>query len=58
MEHILKCESCDIYTLSKICKKCGKKTIMPKPAKYSPQDKYGEYRRKAKKSSLKSKDLL
>jgi rRNA maturation protein Nop10 len=28
---------------------CGKKTIAPKPAKYSPEDKYGKYRRMAKK---------
>lgn len=28
---------------------CDKKTISPKPAKYSPEDKYGKYRRIAKK---------
>lgn len=31
------------------CPKCGKTTIFPKPPKYSPEDKYAEYRRKAKK---------
>jgi rRNA maturation protein Nop10 len=28
---------------------CGKKTSNPKPAKFSPEDKYGKYRRIAKK---------
>jgi H/ACA ribonucleoprotein complex subunit 3 len=31
------------------CPKCGAKTVQPKPPKYSPEDQYGEYRRKAKK---------
>ncbi len=31
------------------CPKCRKKTIPAKPPKYSPEDKYGEYRRKMKK---------
>jgi rRNA maturation protein Nop10 len=40
------------------CDKCKKKTVRPKPAKYSPKDKYAEYRRKAKKQTLIKKDLL
>ena len=28
---------------------CGGKVVNPKPVKYSPEDKYAEYRRKAKK---------
>ena len=42
------CKKCHIYTLEQKCPKCGSKTENPKPAKYSPQDKYGEYRRLAK----------
>jgi len=34
--------------MKSVCSKCGEKTIITKPAKYSPSDKYGEYRRKAK----------
>jgi H/ACA ribonucleoprotein complex subunit 3 len=47
MEHILKCESCNSYGLSNKCS-CGAKRIVPKPPKYSPEDKYGAYRRKYK----------
>ena len=34
--------------MEKECQKCGKPTGSPKPAKFSPEDKYGDYRRKAK----------
>ena len=30
---------------------CGEKTVTQKPAKYSPDDKWGKYRRAAKKST-------
>ena len=30
------------------CPKCGGEIENPKPAKYDPKDKYGDYRRKAK----------
>lgn len=50
MKKIRKCESCNIYTLAETCDSCGAKTINPAPPKYSPEDKYGEYRRKQKKT--------
>jgi H/ACA ribonucleoprotein complex subunit 3 len=51
MKHqIFFCESCDLYTLEKECPKCKKKTENPKPAKYSVEDKFGKYRRIAKKN--------
>lgn len=43
------CTHCKIFTLKDACPSCNKKTLSPKPAKYSPDDKYGEYRRKYKK---------
>jgi H/ACA ribonucleoprotein complex subunit 3 len=46
MSKILKCENCGTYSLKDKC--CGKKTISSQPAKYSPLDKYAEYRRRAK----------
>ncbi len=46
---ILKCPKCNTYTLMESCPKCGEKTLSPKPARYSLQDKWGEWRRKAKK---------
>ena len=33
------------------CPKCGEAVSSPKPSKYSPQDKYGDYRRKAKRKA-------
>lgn len=41
---ILKCDSCNLFTLEKDCPKCGKKTVNPKPAKYSETDKFSKYR--------------
>jgi len=40
-----KCTSCKVYTFRDICQKCDKKTVNPEPPKYSPEDKYGKYRR-------------
>lgn len=47
MVHILRCESCGSYGLEDVCS-CGSKRIKVAPAKFSPEDKYAEYRRKAK----------
>ncbi|MFH1722519.1 MAG: RNA-protein complex protein Nop10 [Candidatus Altiarchaeota archaeon] len=41
---LLKCSKCGQYTLNKVCS-CGEKTRPPKPPRYSPQDRYGKYRR-------------
>jgi len=49
MKKIKKCLSCDEYTLQEFCQRCGEKTVDPKPLRYSPEDRYGEYRRKQKK---------
>ncbi|MBU0536569.1 MAG: RNA-protein complex protein Nop10 [Nanoarchaeota archaeon] len=46
MKHIMRCIKCSQYTMQEV--HCGEKTVNPKPPKYSPEDKYGEYRRKAK----------
>ena len=37
---------------------CGETTSEKKPAKWSPEDKYGSYRREAKKEQLKEKGLV
>ena len=47
MKHLLKCVVCGSFTMK--LEHCGKKALSPKPAKYSPEDKYGKYRRIAKK---------
>ena len=54
---ILKCTGCGKYTMKESCS-CGSKAVSPKPPKYSPEDKYGEYRRKVKHDDLVSKGLL
>ena len=56
--HILKCPKCDEYTMHEKCPKCGEKTIPKIPAKYSPEDNYGKYRREAKKEQLKQEGKL
>lgn len=45
---IFKCSNCNTYTMESLCKSCNTKTITSKPAKYSPEDRYGHYRRLAK----------
>lgn len=42
------CEACEEYTLLET-HSCGNKTQTPQPPKYSPQDRYAEYRREAKR---------
>ena len=41
---ILQCSKCKDYTLEKECSECNQKTITPKPARFSIEDKYGKYR--------------
>ena len=45
MNHILKCVACGSYGLGEGCP-CGERRVKPRPPKYSPEDKYGDYRRK------------
>ena len=44
-----RCTSCKEYTLQETCPRCGAKAKPNRPAKFSPEDQYGEYRRKLKK---------
>ncbi|GAY25838.1 ribosome biogenesis protein [Desulfurococcaceae archaeon AG1] len=44
---IRKCPKCGRYTLKEKCPICGAETISPHPARFSPEDKYVEYRVKA-----------
>ncbi len=45
---LYKCPKCRKYTLAEKCNNCGVRTITPKPAKFSPEDRYGKYRRMMK----------
>ena len=49
-KQILYCSKCKTFTMQETCPKCNEKAINPKPGKYSPEDKYGKYRRLAKRS--------
>jgi H/ACA ribonucleoprotein complex subunit 3 len=42
---IKKCAICGKYTLKDICPRCKNVASSPAPAKFSPEDRYGEYRR-------------
>ena len=57
MKHLLKCPKCHLYTLEGACPSCRTKTFPPKPPRFSPQDKYGEYRREQKKPILEEQGL-
>ena len=49
LKQILRCNDCGKYTLNSKCV-CGGKSIDPRPAKYSIEDKYGRYRRVYKRN--------
>jgi H/ACA ribonucleoprotein complex subunit 3 len=51
---ILFCKTCYIYTLKENCPNCNNKTLSPKPAKFSIEDKYLRYRLKAKENEIRS----
>jgi len=40
------CTSCKTYTLEETCPHCGARAKVPMPGRFSPEDHYGEYRRK------------
>jgi len=44
-----KCPSCGSYSLRDICPQCGENTIIPKPPKFSLEDRWGKYRRMLKR---------
>ena len=48
MKKIRKCGKCGAFTLSMKCRKCGGGTRTTNPPKYSPEDKWADYRRKFK----------
>ncbi len=48
---LLRCRACGRYTLKPQCPGCGATTDRPGPARYSPEDRYGTYRRALKRAS-------
>lgn len=51
-----KCKSCKEYTLKDRCPYCEGEVGVVYPPKYSPEDKYGKYRRMLKKQLLNKKE--
>jgi rRNA maturation protein Nop10 len=44
--------------MKEVCAKCNIPALNPKPAKFSPDDAYGDYRRKAKEEERKKRGLI
>lgn len=57
MKRMLRCTSCSRYSLRSMCS-CGGTAVSPRPAKFSPEDAYGEYRRKAKREFFGRRGLI
>jgi len=46
--HIRRCDKDRTYTIKSQCPVCGDATRTAHPPRFSPEDKFGEYRRKVK----------
>ena len=57
MRHILKCAECGKYSMSETCA-CGGKTSAAKPLKFSLEDRFSSYRRKAKLDDYSKRGLI
>ncbi|MFQ6124175.1 MAG: RNA-protein complex protein Nop10 [Candidatus Heimdallarchaeota archaeon] len=58
MKLLRKCSVCGRYTLSESdCPECGGETRSAHPARYSPEDKWGKYRRKLHQKNMKFEPL-
>ncbi|RZB32856.1 MAG: H/ACA ribonucleoprotein complex subunit 3 [Candidatus Argoarchaeum ethanivorans] len=55
---IRKCVNCECYTLKDACPVCGNQTKNPQPARFSPGDPYGKYRRLIKKQTRKEECII
>ena len=47
--NMAKCMECGTYTFNDICPKCNGKAVSPHPPRFSPEDRYGKYRRRLQK---------
>lgn len=43
-----RCTECREYTLQETCPRCGGRAVANRPAKFSPEDHHGDYRRRLK----------
>lgn len=56
MGKLKKCARCNIYTMMEQCPRCGERTLSAHPPKFSPEDKYGKYRRMMKFGGIYERD--
>ncbi len=47
--NMAKCMECGAYALREVCPKCGGRATTPHPPRFSPEDRYGHYRRRLHK---------
>lgn len=47
--NISKCMACGSYSYREQCPKCGGRSASPHPPRFSPEDRYGHYRRRLRK---------
>jgi H/ACA ribonucleoprotein complex subunit 3 len=52
MKNLRFCNNCKEYTLELVCKKCKNKSISKYPPRFSPEDRYGKYRRILKRQIM------
>lgn len=58
MLHIQRCVACGQYTLKLQCPACGSESRTTAPPKYREDDRYGKWRREAKRERLEEGGLL
>jgi H/ACA ribonucleoprotein complex subunit 3 len=46
---LFRCDHCKRYTLQNVCPHCQQPTLNPAPPRFSPEDRYGKYRRQLRK---------
>lgn len=51
-----RCSACKEYTLQDVCPHCSAPAHANKPAKFSPEDHHGAYRRKLKQMDRDARD--
>ncbi len=56
MARIMWCRRCKRYTLKERCPICGERTIWKVPPKFSPEDRWGKYRREVKRRMMENAD--
>jgi len=56
-KHIFKCANCSKYTMKEVCA-CGSRTLVSRPLKYTPDDRFAPYKRKAKLEDYMKRGLI